>query len=510
MSEFWQSALKNTVAISMGVLVLSLLIAIPLAWLVERSDLKGANWIRRFFTLPYVVPSYLLAVAWISLANPDVGWLNIFLEETFGLRRFFNIYGIRGVILVEGTALSSILFLSLSSGMRMQDPSLEESALMCGASRLKIIRLITLPLLKQHLILGMIAVFLATLASFGVPAMIGSPARIFVLTTGIYSLFQNGTPEAFQEALRVSALVTVSTIALVAFSRAFFKEARINASSKSSRPLRWKLGQYRLVLSFIVWIFLGAFIILPLLSLFFASLQSDVSTLSLSSLSLDSWKKVLFLGEFRRALFNSFLSSSFAAIVILLGSLLFSLARWKALVNRRTGLKRILKIIEELSFAIYSLPGTVIALLLILLVRWMGLYSFADSILILSFAYTLKYFSLGLSSLSPTVLTVHPSLIEAAKLCGAQSFARFKLLWLPLLKSGIMATLVLILMPAIGELTMTKLLAAPASQNLGVLIFELHDYADRASSAVVACLLMISVFVLQYLSERISGAHVRT
>lgn len=504
MDPFWLDACKNTALVSLGVLCLATLISLPLAWLVERSDLSGRAYIQRLFTLPYIVPSYLLAVAWITLANPDVGWLNLVITKFTGVPKFFNIYGIQGVILIEGTALSSILFLSLSAALKQMDPSLEEAARISGASNFQIFRFVTLPLIRQSFILGLISVFLATIASFGVPAMVGTPGRLFVLTTGIYSLFQNGTQEAFSRAIQISLLVSGFTLGLVFISRLFFKSKTLLASAKSSKPGRVELGRQKMPINFLVWLILAIFIILPMLAVVASSFQSDSSNFSIASLNLASWIRVLSLDDFRRCLMNSVLASAVSSLVILSAALLFSLASWKTLVRKSRTLKITLRVIEELSFALYSLPGTVLALLLIVVVRKLGLFSLADSLFLLSLAYSLKYFSLGISSLSPGTLMVHPSLIESAELCGAGGWKRLQKIWLPLLKNSLFASTLLVLMPALGELTMTKILASPSSQNLGVLIFELHDYADRASASVVACLLIASVCLLQLLVERIS------
>ena len=174
-AQFWIDAALNSLLIVVGVSALSLVLAVPTAWLLQRTDLPGAAFLHRVFTMSYALPSYLLAIAWVTLANPTVGWINVLGRRWFGTERIVDIYHLGGVIFVEASVLMTILFFGFWSGLRQMDPALEEAARLAGASPRQVFFKITAPLLKGNVVAGLIAVALASLASFGVPAIIAAP-----------------------------------------------------------------------------------------------------------------------------------------------------------------------------------------------------------------------------------------------------------------------------------------------------------------------------------------------
>jgi iron(III) transport system permease protein len=110
--------------------------------------------------------------------------------------------------------------------------------------------------------------------------------------------------------------------------------------------------------------------------------------------------------------------------------------------------------------------------------------------------------SLSWKNLKPNLSYIHPSWIEAAQLCGAKKWQRLVRIYFPLLKSSLLACSILIFMPTFSELTMTLLLSGPQSSTLGVLLFELQEYADRSSAAVVGTLILILVLILERFTYR--------
>lgn len=498
MDSFWFSAGLNSLIVVVSVVIISLLISVPVAWLVTRTNIPGAKALNSAFALPYIIPSYLLAMAWILLANPSVGWINRAIEHAFGFSQLLNIYGLPGIIFIESSALFSILFLSLQAAMKKMDPVLEESARLSGAGNLRILLLITLPILKNSLLLGMISVGLASLASFGVPAMIGTPGRTFVVTTGIYSLFQNGTTESFQQAITLSLRIVLAIVIVVAISKNLSSKRNLYLGAKYSAYSKIDLRKWRLPLGCLLWLTFGLLFIIPSLALLIASFQSDPSSFSLATLTLNHWRNVLFSEEFIRSAQNSLVSSFSTAALVVVFCLLHSISKWHLQMAPSKWRNVLTKLFEEAGFVFYSLPGTVLALLLILFFRWANLASLSDSIGALIIAFVLKYVSLGVSSIGPSAQLVHPSLIEAAQLSGATTWTRLTRIWIPLLKPSLIAAFILVLMPCLGELTLSKLMTSPTSQNLGVYIFELQEYADRSSAAVVAVLLIATVISLNF------------
>jgi iron(III) transport system permease protein len=166
-------AMLNTMLISSATVVFAGLIAIPSAWLVARTDLPARRQFRGILLLPYIIPPYLGAIAWINLANPSVGWLNRLAGAPM-----FDIYTIPGIVWVEGLFYYTFVYLSCLAAMETADPSLEEAARVSGAGPLRVLFTITLPMIRPAIYSGAFLVFAATAASFGVPALIGIPGSM--------------------------------------------------------------------------------------------------------------------------------------------------------------------------------------------------------------------------------------------------------------------------------------------------------------------------------------------
>mgnify|MGYP002282338537 FL=1 len=144
------TCLKNTIVSAGLAMVFGVLLAFPLAWLVGRTNLYGKNFFRTLFVMTYMVPPYVGAMAWLRLLNPKVGTLNVFLANLFHLSEMpFNIYSVGGLVWVLTTFYYPYAFITISRAMEKMDPSLEEASRISGASPLKTLFTVTLPLWRE-------------------------------------------------------------------------------------------------------------------------------------------------------------------------------------------------------------------------------------------------------------------------------------------------------------------------------------------------------------------------
>ncbi len=500
MTDFWLDAALNSARIVLGVSALALVIAVPGAWLIERTDLPGARFLHRVFTLSYALPSYLLAIAWVVLANPNVGWLNLWARE-LGIERLINVYQLGGVIFIEASVLFTILYFSFWSGLRQMDPSLEEAARLSGANSLQVFFRITAPLLRGNVLSGLVAVALASLASFGVPAIIGTPAREFVLTTAIFSKLQEGSPQSFDEAMAVALAMSAATLGLIVLSGLWTKRKVSLVGGKAARPAVVALGRWRYPAAIALYGVWSLMVLLPLTALVLSSFFAEPGVLRWSNLTLRSWNYVLFsLAEFRTALVNSFVTAGAAALVVLAIALGLSVAAWQGRFQQRRLQGAVARLADHGAMFCYSLPGTVLALTLIIV---LGRFGMMNTLWILIIAFTVKYATLGIQTVRPSAFLIEPSLIESAQLAGAGPLQRLWRIWLPLLRSPLFAAALLVFLPCFSELTMSILLYGPGTENLGVVLFNLQEYADRSSAAVVGTLLLVVVLLFRAAAGRL-------
>ena len=460
-------ALKNTLTVSTTVAMLSTLLAVPLAWLLTRTDFSKKEVWRSRLCLPYMIPSYISAIGWILLANPQSGFLNKIAGHAW-----INIYSFWGLVWVEVSFLFTFVLLTCLTSLEKMDPTFEEAARVSGASPRKVFFSITIPLLKNSIFSGFILSFLATAASFGVPALIGNPGRVLVLTTQIYTYQKMGTQNGIYLALQLSSLLASFAI-LLTFASFYLnkKTASAELTGKSQKPSLIELGKFQILAKVLVSFFWFLVFILPLTAIGISAFSEVQGIISFNNLSLNNFYRVFFeTNETARSVYNSFLTAAVTATICALLAIILAFIQVKTKIKGRG-------LIEIISSIPYALPGTSLAIVLLILFN----QSLAGTIFLILLAYTLKYFSLSLKTSLDGFRQVDSTLVEAARMSGANFLKSFKDIYLPLLIPSIIAGWFLTFTPLISELTMTQLLTGPGLETIGTLIFQLQEYSDITS-----------------------------
>lgn len=491
-------AVKNTLLISTLSALGSVLIAMPLAWLLSRSDLPAKNRWRTLFLLPYAIPPYIGAIAWVSLANPTNGHLNLF----FGSGTF-NIYSHAGLVWVMASFFYTFVLLSLLTALDRTDPSLEEAARLSGAGPWRVFFQITLPIVRPALMSGVLLVFLASAASFGIPALIGGPARIFVVTTKIYTFQQTGSFSGLYLAGALSVLLLILGLMGLMLNQYFSAQAMRTVGGKSSRPSLVNLGRAKPFAIMLVCFLFFILFALPVGSIAIAAFSPFQGVIEWGAMGWQHFHRVFFeTDETPRAVMNSFkLAVSAATITTVLGMLLAYL-RVKTKVKGRHAL--------ELIGAIpYATPGTVLAFALILTFSqsFLGLpIALYNTLAMMVLAYVAHYLNFALRTTADGLGQIDDVLAEAARVSGASWFTTLRTIWFPLMKPALVASWFLVFMPAMTELTMTILLTGPGLETLGTLIFQMQDYSDASGggAAVLSLCTIAGVVAINALVKFLS------
>jgi iron(III) transport system permease protein len=355
------------------------------------------------------------------------------------------------------------------------DPGLEEASRLHGAGLLETWRRITWPALKRPLLRSAILSFLGSIASFGVPAMLGAPSGIQVFTTAIYSLSKQADAKSLAEAGLLSTGMAALALVL-SWGLLRLKDPPV-LTKKNSQHSKWLILRVPALWSVGLWSFFFIGTGLPSVGLVVSSFLADPS--DFSSWTLQNWQRVLFqLTGLRDALWNSVVFSSAATIIILLVTMVLSFGSAR---------NRLFQVCDIAVFMFYSLPGSVIALAFIYIAVTQGAASSGAVILVT--AYTFKFSLLSQNTLTPAIRGMDPSWLESARLAGAGTLARWRFIWLPLLKPALFSAALLVFMSCFSELTMSVLLYGPGDESIGVYLFQLQEYADRSAASVLAVLL---------------------
>lgn len=481
-------AIKNTFLVSMAVAMLCLLIGLPLAWLLTRTNLPFKNFFRSGFCLPYAIPPFVGAIGWIILANPTSGVLN----QWLGLN--LNIYSFAGLIWVETSFLFTFVLLTALTVLDQMDSSLEEAARLSGANGLRVFFDIALPLLRPAILSGFLLSFLATAASFGVPALIGGPARIYLMTTQIYTYQRMGTATGLQMSIAVSVILGIATLVLL-YGTQFFLSGNKNytVGGKTSRPSLVPLNSWKIPVIVFLSGLLFIIFILPLCGVLLSALSAVQGSWSVAGLTLNNFDRVLFQTEETvRAISQSFVLGLSSALICTAFAFIFNYFIYRTDWFGKT----FASVIASMPF---STPGTVLALAFILSFS-QGFFgigpSLYNTLFLILLAYVVKYMSLSLKTVGDGYQQIHPSLEEAARISGAHWWTIMRTIYLPLLKTALIASMFLVFMPVLSELTMTILLTGPGLETIGTLIFSLQEYSDMGGGGASVLSIIVVVFIL--------------
>ena len=494
------TALINTIVISGLTTIFGVILAFPLAFLVGRTDMYGKKFFRTLFVTTYMVPPYVGAMAWLRLLNPNAGVLNKFLMQIFNLSKApFNIYTVGGIVWVLTCFYYPYAFITISRAMEKMDPSLEEASKISGASPLKTLMTITIPMMTPSIIAAGLLVFVASASAFGIPSIIGAPGQIYTVTTRIIDFVHIGSEEGLNDAMVLAVfLMAIANIVLYITTFVIGKRQYITMSGKSTRPNIVELGKWRLPITIIISIFSFFVVILPFVTVALTSFTVNMGKpIGLSNMSMSAWNKV-----FSRA---SILSSTKNSIIAGLAAAFFGImiSCIMAYLLQRTNVKG--KRIPDFLITLGSgTPSVTIALALIISMSGKFGINIYNTLTIMVVAYMIKYMLMGMRTVVSAMSQVHPSLEEAAQISGANWLRMLKDVTLPLIGASIVAGIFLIFMPSFYELTMSTLLYSSNTKTIGYELYIYQTYHSQQVASALATAILLFVILVNYILSKLT------
>ena len=494
------TALINTVVISGLTTLFGVILAFPLAFLVGRTDMYGKKFFRTLFVTTYMVPPYVGAMAWLRLLNPNAGVLNKFLMQVFNLSKApFNIYTIGGIVWVLTCFYYPYAFITISRAMEKMDPSLEEASKISGASPIKTLMTITIPMMTPSIIAAGLLVFVASASAFGIPSIIGAPGQIYTVTTRIIDFVHIGSEEGLNDAMVLAVfLMAIANIVLYVTTFVIGKRQYITMSGKSTRPNIVELGKWRMPITVIISIFSFFVVILPFVTVALTSFTVNMGKpIGLSNMSMSAWNKV-----FSRA---SILSSTKNSIIAGLAAAFFGIviSCIMAYLLQRTNVKG--KRIPDFLITLGSgTPSVTIALALIISMSGKFKINIYNTLTIMIIAYMIKYMLMGMRTVVSAMSQVHPSLEEAAQISGANWLRMLKDVTVPLIGASIVAGFFLIFMPSFYELTMSTLLYSSNTKTIGYELYIYQTYHSQQVASALATAILLFVIIINYLLNKLT------
>jgi len=498
--------LLNTLLIGIGVAGVTMILGCMIAWLVSRTDMLLKGPISILATLPYILPSWALALPWIEMfRNTGMGIGVGFLEYATGLKAPpWLVFGPLPVIIVLGLHYFPFVFIMVSSALRNVSSELEEAGELLGAGRLKIFRTITFPIVMPALLSAAILAFSRAVGSFGTPSLLGIPGRFTVLSILIKSLMdKNRQSESY-----ILAIILISICAV-----AFYLNNRVIGTRKSFETMGGKgirkhlvpLGKLRTPVCGAVIVFFVVTILFPLGLLVWTSFMSNAGDYSISNFSLQYWIGVAdpadptyitgYPGVFRHHMFFTSLKNTIlisvvgAAITAFMGMLVgYVLVRGRG--------KRLSSLIEQLSFVPIMIPSiafgaTYISLFGVSRGPIPALYGTLAIMILVVVGKQIPYASrTGISAM------YQPSkeLEEAAEVVGAGWLKRFRQIIWPLTRVGFSAGFLIVFITTTRELSLFIMLVTARTSMLTTLTFSYAEMGVRQLSyALMTTLVMLTL-----------------
>jgi iron(III) transport system permease protein len=494
---------KNSLAFAIGSAALSIVLGTGLAYLVVRTDVPGKTLMYAASLVPLIIPGILHTIAWIFLADPNIGILNQHLITPL-TGHSFKVQSIPGMIVVEAFHLSPLVFLLMVAAFRSMDPSLEESAIMSGAPLRKVFFRVTLPLVRPALYAATLIMVVRGLESFEVPAVLGLQAHIFVFTSRIWNVLNDLPPDYGQAGAYALSLLVLTTIGIFLNSR-LSKRGRSfqTVTGKGFRPRPIELGVWRLPATLAILAYFVVAVVLPVLVLAYASTQAFYSPPThetLSHMTLANYHYVIHEDPLvRNAAKNSIILGLGSATVVML---ITAVASWLVVRTRVRGRW----LIDNLAFLPLTIPGLVlgVALLFVYLRTSLPIYG---TLWILFIAYLTRYMPYGMRYSSTSMFQIGRELEESAQMSGAGWWQTFRHIVLPLLVPGFVAGWIYIVIVSVRELGSSVLLYSPGKEVLSIAIWEQVRNGQLTELSALGILMIGSLMLLVAVAYRL-GARV--
>lgn len=508
---FWEPLL-HTVIVALGVTVLAFALGGSMAWLVARTDVAGRKWLSTALVVPYMLPSWTFALAWLSLFKNDRAGGQIGVLEAWGIHTpDWLAYGAVPIIICLGLHYFPFVFLLFGNALRRLDSQLEDSARILGAGRRTVLRRITLPLMLPALSSAVLLVFGRILGTFGTPYVLGLPVNYDLLST---TLFRSVRGHQQGVAAVVTAVIVAIGVAVVLIdTRLVHNQKRfVTVGGKGAMDRRSSLGRMRWPATCVGMLIFAASVVIPVATLALTTISRAPGVFSRGNFTLKYWiakhidgapgfpHGVLRGGELYTAAWNSLRIVGISAIICGILGLLIGYVVVRASGSRISG------VLRQVTFLPYLVPGIAFAaaFLSLFAVRRGPIPPLYGSLILLVLVMVVTHIPYSSRSGISAMMQLGRESEEAAQVCGAGWFYRVRRVILPIQRGPLVTGVLLPFVSGLKELSIVIMLTTTGTTLLTTLSINLVDFAySQMANAVVLVIALVS-FLATYLTQRLT------
>ncbi|MCD6074165.1 MAG: Fe3+ transporter permease [Rhodospirillales bacterium] len=482
-------AVRNTMIIAVCTTTISVPLGVFFAWLIERTDARWGALSRLLPVIPLLLPPVAMAIGWLFLADPRAGFLarpiidgiqaigididpsSLAIQSWKGLIFLYVLWAVPHVYVVAAAAFSGL------------DPSLEEAARMCGKGRMRCFWGVSLPAIRHAVGASVLLCVISSIGLYSIAALLGSAARIDILSVYIYRLLNFSYPPKTGQAvvLGLVLMVVIGSIWLLQRKIAS-RTGHATIGGQGLRPNLLALGGWKWPARIMILLYVLLTSVLPLLALFIVALQPFWRpNIVFANLSFANFAEFASSQASRMAITNSAMLAIGTSTVVVLVAGLMAIAA-KQLGGTR---EKFLGVITKMPTAI---PHIVFAVGVLVAFGFAPFY-LSGGWLILFLCYLAVYLPSASIAAESSVQQVGNQLVEASRIFGASPSRTFFRVQLPLILPGLAAGWASIFALVLGELNAAAILSGPRNPVIGYLIITLFDNGTYSQLAAIGSII---------------------
>jgi len=456
---YW-SALANTFIVAVAASLLATLLGVPLAWTIARTDVPAKRWLEQLVVLPMFIPPFVGAFAWLLMAAPRIGLLNLPFMS-LSINAPLDIYTRLGMVWVMGIYLAPYVFLIVVSALRNMDPTLEEAAQIGGLTGWQTTVRVTLPVVLPSILAGAVLAFVISVGLFGTPVLLGFTNQIYLVTSRIYLELQSFPPAYGVIAILALYLMALAVVAHTLQQWALRGRSFVTVSGKNFRPRQLRLRGARYAVATGVWLYVTLTAIAPITLIVVATLSTYAWSGRFTWANLDYlWSS----NDVRSTLANTLTITLIAATV---ATVIGFAVAWVAARTRLPGRRAL----EYLILFPISVPSLAFAVGVAFL--WVRVpLPVYGTMWIIVLGFLGRYTSYAHRSIAGSLVQIHPELEESARVAGYGWSRTLSRITLPLVWPSVVSGWLMLYSIFTTELSMVLPLYTADTRTVSILAFD--------------------------------------
>lgn len=497
--------LKNSFVCGFFTVLVSVPLGSVLAWLMIRTDIPGKKVLGLLVTVPYMIPSWTKALAWLAMFRNSTSGANGFLAGLGIPIPDWLAYGPIAIVLCMSMHYYAFSYIMVSGALRSINSELEEMGEIQGASKAQILRHITLPLILPSVLSATVMTISKSIGTYGVPANLGNRIGYYTLATKMRNFIDQG-PQAVGYAM---SIVLVLLAAVIIFSNQRIvgvRKSYATVSGKGGRATLMPLGKAKKPLMAFLMVFLFLAMVVPFFVLIMETFQITTGAgYGLDNLTLYNWigksgqiaKYTNYEGIFRNPKFFSAFWNTIR--LTLIGSIITAICgQFLGYISSRGRGKWYGDLTEQMVFVPYLMSGIAFSTMYFSMFsrpHFGGLMpSLYGTFTLIVLTSVVKHFPFASKSGTANMLSISVELEEAADIAGASFWKRMSSIIVPLAKNGFISGFMLTFISIAKELDLVIIMMTPSTQTMSYLAFTYSQEGyNQMSDAVSVCVL---VFIL--------------